>query len=252
MIYITGDTHGDYTRIKDEKLSQLSKGDFLIICGDFGYIFSSDLKGIYKENKQLDKMEKLPFTILFIPGNHENFNRLKSFEHVKMFDETVRKIRNNIFMLESGRVYTIEGKTFFCMGGASSIDKYLRTPNVSWWTQELPSKDEYDRANDSLKRYDYKFDYILTHTAPIEIIKILGFNPYLGEDLELTSYLSYVLEKCKFKLWFFGHFHENRIINYSKTNFFDISRKDGNITAEEKTFSALFDEIIKIEEDKTI
>ncbi|MCD8006944.1 MAG: hypothetical protein LUF29_08285 [Oscillospiraceae bacterium] len=44
MIYITGDTHGEQARFLNKDLlpGELSSGDYLIICGDFGYIFMND------------------------------------------------------------------------------------------------------------------------------------------------------------------------------------------------------------------
>ena len=38
-VYVTGDTHRDFSRFQDDAFpeqSQLSKDDFVIICGDFG------------------------------------------------------------------------------------------------------------------------------------------------------------------------------------------------------------------------
>ena len=51
MIYITGDTHGDFSRFKDPMLRKLKKQDALIICGDFGFIWD----GSKKEEKLLKK-----------------------------------------------------------------------------------------------------------------------------------------------------------------------------------------------------
>ena len=40
MIYVTGDTHSDYTRFSTENFPEqrgMTKEDFVIVCGDFGY-----------------------------------------------------------------------------------------------------------------------------------------------------------------------------------------------------------------------
>lgn len=39
MIYLTGDTHGGMERFQSKEAKQLKKGDTLIICGDFGFIW---------------------------------------------------------------------------------------------------------------------------------------------------------------------------------------------------------------------
>ena len=37
-------------------------------------------------------------------------------------------------------------------------------------------------------------------------------NPSYKKDI-LTDYLQEVSEKCEFKKWFFGHYHDNRNVN---------------------------------------
>ena len=44
MICITGDMHADFSRFKNKKLKRLKKGDYLIICGDFGFIWDGSKK----------------------------------------------------------------------------------------------------------------------------------------------------------------------------------------------------------------
>ncbi len=42
MIYITGDTHSDYTRFTENKFpiqAEMTKDDYVIICGDFGGVW---------------------------------------------------------------------------------------------------------------------------------------------------------------------------------------------------------------------
>ena len=39
MIYVTGDLHGDPARLSDRALRRLKKGDFLLVCGDFGFVW---------------------------------------------------------------------------------------------------------------------------------------------------------------------------------------------------------------------
>jgi predicted phosphodiesterase len=39
MIFVTGDTHGDYTRFRKDifpEQKSMTKADYVIICGDFG------------------------------------------------------------------------------------------------------------------------------------------------------------------------------------------------------------------------
>lgn len=44
-IYVTGDTHGEQSRIDlIERETRIEAGDYLLVCGDFGFIFTSDVK----------------------------------------------------------------------------------------------------------------------------------------------------------------------------------------------------------------
>ena len=52
MLYVTGDTHGDYERFTSSALKKLKKGDTLVICGDFGFIWD----GSKNEEKMLKKI----------------------------------------------------------------------------------------------------------------------------------------------------------------------------------------------------
>ena len=43
MIYITGDTHSDFTRFTEDQFpiqSEMTKNDYVIICGDFGGVWT--------------------------------------------------------------------------------------------------------------------------------------------------------------------------------------------------------------------
>ena len=43
MIYITGDTHADFLRFELEKFpiqTEMTKDDYVIICGDFGGVWN--------------------------------------------------------------------------------------------------------------------------------------------------------------------------------------------------------------------
>ena len=53
----------------------MTRDDYMIICGDFGGVWD----GGKKEERNLDWLEDLPFTTLFISGNHENFDLLRKY-----------------------------------------------------------------------------------------------------------------------------------------------------------------------------
>ena len=75
MIYVTGDTHGDISRFKKRELKKFTKKDYLIICGDFGFLWNESAE----EQEKLDFLKSQKYTILFVDGTHENFDLLESF-----------------------------------------------------------------------------------------------------------------------------------------------------------------------------
>ena len=115
-IFITGDTHCDYdwrkinTRNFPEQ-KKLSKDDFVIIAGDFGGIWDVDRFRVQEspaEKAGLDWLEQKPFTTLFIPGNHENYDRLtgcrddklmNSWFYAKMPPEEKEKLKQRIMAM---------------------------------------------------------------------------------------------------------------------------------------------------------
>lgn len=87
-----------------------------------------------------------PFTVLFVDGNHENFNVLNSYQTTIWNGGEIHQITDNIIHLKRGQAYTIYNRKIFTFGGASSHDKKYRKEGVSWWPEEMPSLEEYQLA----------------------------------------------------------------------------------------------------------
>jgi len=120
MIFITGDTHGDFRRFSTEifpEQRQMTKDDFVIVCGDFGIWNDSP-----EARHWLDWLNEKPFTTLFVDGNHENFDRLYAIPVSEWHGGQVHFVRDSIIHLMRGQVFDISGKRIFTMGGASSHD----------------------------------------------------------------------------------------------------------------------------------
>lgn len=212
MIYLTGDTHIpiDIQKLENEYFPvqlSMSKDDYLIICGDFGGVWDRT-----KERDQiLNTLANRNFTTLFIDGNHENFDILNKMPVSQWHGGKVHFIRDSIIHLMRGQVFEIDGLTFFTMGGGNSTDKAYRVPHRSWWKQEMPNEEEKNIGIENLALHNNEVDYIITHTAPTDIaIQIRDIN---GDELPLNEYLLHIKNTVKFKKWFFGHFHENKIID---------------------------------------
>ena len=240
MIYITGDTHSDFRRFSTSKFpvqKEMSKNDYVIICGDFGGVWLDSPE----ERYWLDWLNEKPFTTLFVDGNHENFDRLYSneFDEVEYCGGKVHKIRDSVLHLERGYIFDLQGKAFFCFGGASSHDirdgildpdsfpdhrafkkeywrrytlgEQFRVKGYSWWPQELPSEEEMQRGKDSLDRRRWQVDYVVTHCLPQEVASVFSMGIY--EPDKLTMYFNQLLNDglngLQFTHWYCGHYHMN-------------------------------------------
>lgn len=236
MIYITGDCHGDWSRFSTEAFpeqKEMTRDDFVIVCGDFG-LWEND----NTEKWWFKWLSEKPFTLLFVDGNHENFDRLYSdeFDIVDYHGGKAHKIRENIYHLMRGHIFDLCGKKFFVFGGASSHDikdgilkkedypskrallndynrrtkrgELLRIDHISWWEQELPTEEEMAFGLSNLAKSGNKIDYIVSHCCPQQISSLCGF---FSSD-KLTSYFDSIYENVDFSRWFFGHYHDDKQI----------------------------------------
>ena len=212
MIYLIGDTHGEDSRFREGPFlgdGAPKKGDYLIVSGDFGFVFYTPGTVNYViERERLDALSELPYTILFVDGNHENFDRLGAFEVEEWCGGKVHKIRPNIIHLMRGQVFTIEGKKIFTMGGGYSMDKASRREGFSWWREEMPSNEDYREATKNLLANDNRVDFIVTHTAPREIVYAMGTAPDPHEE-ELNGFFDWVAHDISYEKWYFGHWHRD-------------------------------------------
>ncbi len=210
MIFITGDTHGDidYKKLLVLKEKNLSYDDYLIICGDAGICWSPRSFQYF-----LDLYNDIGCTIIFIDGNHENFDMLNMCPLVEYHGALMHQIDKHIFHVLRGEIMTINKKSFLCLGGAISIDKIERTPYVSWWPEEEITFHDIDNALSNLEKTNNKVDYVITHCADTHtVIKAFGYR----RDI-CTDQLTFIDKVVDYKHWFFGHYHFDRKINNKKT-----------------------------------
>ena len=211
------------TKFFHDAQDNYTKEDFLIICGDVGVC---GVSGKVHQDAARDVLRKLPVTVLFVDGNHENFDDLYSYPEEYWHGGKVHIIEDDIIHLMRGQVFDIEGKSFFTFGGGYSVDKIIRTEGIDWFPQEMPSREEYQEGMNHLQEVDFMVDYIITHTAPTEIVSELGLE-LIEEEIELGQYLQKISEGTDFYAWYFGHFHVDESID--------------------DTYFCVYDEVVKLE-----
>lgn len=207
LVYVTGDTHGDYERFQDPLLRKLGEDDTLIICGDFGFIWD----GTRQEQAILKKLSQKKYTIAFIDGCHENFDLLeRDYPLIRWNGGIAREIAPNIIHLQRGEVYTIEDETYFTFGGGHSQDIEYRRETGNWWKREQPTHNEIRHAIHKMNQHHSKVDYIITHEPPASLKDCLGVD--VQQRLEIHTFFEDLIKECEYKKWFFGKCHMDRFI----------------------------------------
>lgn len=237
MIFITGDCHRNFERFNRSifpEQEEMTKDDYVIICGDFGGVWTKDEED-KEETMLMDWLDCKPFTTLFVDGNHENFDRLYEYSVEMWNGGKVHKIRSSVIHLMRGQVFNLDNKKIFTFGGAASHDidggilelddpdfkkkkkaldrgwKPYRINHLSWWKQELPSEEEMEEGRRNLEANQNEVDFIISHCCASDTQAVLGHGMY-KPDIE-TEYLEELKQKVKYEKWFFGHYHGNKNVN---------------------------------------
>lgn len=225
MIYVTGDTHGDFSRLSVGKLRFLGKNDTLIICGDFGFIWD----GGEKEKHILSELCARSCNICFIDGTHENFDLLAKYTPEIWNGGKTLLIGGNVRYLMRGQIFIIENKTIFTMGGGESPDREYRTAAGTYSPQEFPSQEEMMEGVSVLRDNGMQADYIITHEPPAKTKIFLSDGE--GGDAGVTvlnTYFDKIAENCAFSKWYFGSMHADLEVSGSQFAVFEKIREIGS------------------------
>ena len=180
-----------------------------MICGDFGFVWD----GSDKEKAVLKKIGGKRFTTLFLAGSHDNYELLEAYPETELFGGNARNICGNLYMLSSGEVFDIDGKKSFVFGGGQASDIDARIENDTWWEQDLPDENKLEEGRAKLSSLDDTVEYIFTHEPPASIAEFLDMrNPHSLPMSRLNIYFDRLKGEIKFKLWFFGKLHKNKLI----------------------------------------
>ena len=222
--WITGDTHGDFSRFyKLNNAVPENETWGVIILGDAGVNFWLTKRDKKLKYRICDQYPKLRFYC--VRGNHEA--RPEDIEGMaEMFDGDMwewvyyEPQYSNIRYLKDGVDYLIGGKyhTLIC-GGAYSVDKYWRLEKQAagfyggWFANEQLSQKEMKRI--SAKATGQSYDLILAHTCPYEWMPrdlFLSCVDQSSVDNSMELWLGELLQKCQWKVFLCGHFHDDRTL----------------------------------------
>lgn len=210
-IFITGDTHREFDRIRSfcEK-NHTTKDDIIIILGDAGinyYLLGMD-------NNLKSELNMFPITFFCIHGNHEErpFN-IPSYQKKQWHSGTVyiEPEYPNLIFAKDGEIYDFNGQQYIAIGGAYSVDKYIRQlRGWQWFESEQPDDEIKMFVEQQLEKVNWQLDGVLSHTVPIDYEPRWAFLSGLDQskvDKTTELWLGEIEKKLHYKHWYAGHFH---------------------------------------------
>ena len=111
-----------------------------------------------------------------------------------------------------GQYYTIAQKNVFAFGGGQSEENnsYLEPDEEQKWLKELPTDEELAEGLANLAQHDNTADFIISYEPPAKMIEFIDIGTTSRNHI--NTYLDKVLDTAKFKRWYFGKRHINKLI----------------------------------------
>ena len=215
MLYVTGDLHGDMSRMREPDLKRLKKDDALLVCGDFGFVWD----GSAAEQKQLHKLAKSRYQLLFCEGTHDNLDLLAQYPQVEFAGGSARHLGGNLYYLQRGQIYLLQNKRIFVFGGGETSDLDGRQQGVNWWEQEMPDEAQLQQTRQRLAECDYTFDYAITHECCGQLKRFLQVQQQNPEERlnRLNCFFDELVARATFSHWYFGCYHIDRDLSPTQT-----------------------------------
>lgn len=201
-VLLAGDWHGNVGWAEDCLHAAAGAGCQAVLqLGDFGLWPG-------REDAYLDRLDQVARSaevrLVWIDGNHENHDSLDDWRETADADGLVR-MRPNVVWASRGARWAWSGVRFGALGGAVSIDRFLRRAGANWWPQEAPTADDVDRLGDA------PLDVLATHAAPAAVK--FPFRPLplpqdiIGDARRSREVLDQAVRRTRPRLVVHGHHH---------------------------------------------
>ena len=211
-IFVTGDCHGSVVKLIDFIQKYDLKDDGIIVLGDMG-LFWQDNQEDAKFNINLYEKNCNGVHLYWLDGNHENFNIINSWNCDK------NHLYNNsehIHYCPRGFSGFIGNKSVLFMGGADSVDKFIRKiRHLGWWENETITDADVDKVIEGA-HYNYVFSHCCPYSEVQQAKHWLFTLSNINENNaihESEKQLDKVKNKITFDNWIFGHYHVEKQIN---------------------------------------
>lgn len=188
-LLIIGDVHASQTNDKFDRyqsILELYPNAKSIQVGDFGFQWA--------HRKHLKEIDNTKHKINF--GNHDCTDYLHELHST-----------GNYTYLPDWNLCTFRG--------ASSIDRSNRLEGVTWWHDEEMSYAELQDGIDFI--ITMKPDIIVSHDIPQSVLR--NMFDHFPETSRTRQALDILFNEYQPKFWFFGHYHQNKILTVNKCVF---------------------------------
>jgi hypothetical protein len=162
-----------------------------------------------REDDWLDHVNRLAdgsgTELVWIDGNHENHDALDRWRPHADADGLVR-MRDRVRWASRGSRWAWSGTRFGALGGAVSMDRFLRRSGVNWWPQEAVSQEDVDRLGDG------PLDVLVTHAAPSTVDRPHRRLPVpediIADAVQVRARLDQAVRRTRPRLVVHGHYHQ--------------------------------------------
>lgn len=200
MIYITADTHGESDRLSGKRVKALKKFDTLIVLGDFCYLWEGD-----NLQKNLRKISKLPFRILFIDGYYDDMSIIEKYPDTVYRGAKAKEIiPGKLYYIKRGEIIQTDDMKILCFGGDDDLFDDV-------FGQRPPGDADFENCLKNIEIAGGEVDYILTHSPSGRTDRFLNLESRNYGNL--FSFFDILADKVKYKKWYFGYYHRDKYIS---------------------------------------
>ena len=159
-VLLAGDWHGNADWAEACTAAAAEAGCPVVLqLGDFGLWPG-------RADEYLDRVdgaaERAGVAVVWIDGNHEDHDALDRWRD-RAGPTGLVPMRPHVTWAPRGTRWTWSGMRFGALGGAVSIDRFLRREGVNWWPQEAVAPADVERLGDG------PLDVLVTHAAPAAV-----------------------------------------------------------------------------------
>ena len=171
--------------------------------------------------------KRYKFRIYCVRGNHEA--RPADVPGMKLiYDEDVggevymQEKWSNIRYFKDWGIYLIDGLEVAVIGGAYSVDKWFRLDRGAIWFENEQLTDE-EMLAATMELTGAEVDMVFTHTCPVCWEPWDLFLHGIDQsrvDKSMELFLEEIAKCFGWKVWLFGHYHEDRLERPGVEQFF--------------------------------